>query len=87
MAAEIFAMPQQHRIYSTPTTETIAGVLDENSQLVTVIAEYFNTGRIQETMDLQKQLHRNLVYLTCLAYPNKPFTEILNLIPVNFSLN
>ena len=32
---------------------------------------------------MQKQLHRNLVYLACLAYPNKPMNEVQNLIPVS----
>lgn len=79
--SEVFAQPHQ-RIQPAPNAETISKMLDENTQLVTAITEHFNKGRMQETLELQKQLHRNLVYLACLAYPNKPLGEIQNSIPV-----
>lgn len=80
--SEVFAQPHQ-RASQTPNAETITKMLDENTQLVTAISEHFNKGRMLETLELQKQLHRNLVYLACLAYPSKPMTEVQNLIPVN----
>jgi hypothetical protein len=83
--SEVFAQPHQ-RIQPAPNPETISKMLDENTQLVSAISEHFNKGRMQDTLELQKQLHRNLVYLTCLAYPNKPINEVHNLIPVIFIL-
>lgn len=81
--SEVFAQPHQ-RMQPAPNPETISKLLDENTQLLTAITEQFNKGRMQETIDLQKQLHRNLVYLTCLAYPNKPLSDVQSLIPVMF---
>lgn len=80
--SEVFAQPHQ-RMHPAPNSETISKLLDENTQLLTAITEQFNKGRMQETLDLQKQLHRNLVYLACLAYPNKPLSDVQSLIPVS----
>jgi hypothetical protein len=82
--SEVFAQPHQ-RIQTAPNSETVSKMLDENTQLVSAISEHFNKGRMQDTLELQKQLHRNLVYLTCLAYPNKPHSEVQNLIPVRIN--
>jgi hypothetical protein len=79
--SEVFAQPHQ-RIQPAPNSETVSKMLEENTQLVSAISEHFNKGRMQDTLELQKQLHRNLVYLTCLAYPSKPLNEVQNLIPV-----
>ena len=79
--SEVFAQPHQ-RIQQAPNPETISKMLDENHQIVSAISEHFNKGRMPDTLELQKQLHRNLVYLTCLAYPNKPLNEVQTLIPV-----
>lgn len=84
--SEVFAQPHQ-RMQPAPNSETISKLLDENTQLLTAITEQFNKGRMQETLDLQKQLHRNLVYLACLAYPNKPLSEIQGSIPVRKIIN
>lgn len=81
--SEVFALPHQ-RMQPAPNAETIAKMLEENTQLLTAITEQFNKGRMQETLDLQKQLHRNLVYLACLAYPGKPLSDVQSLIPVLF---
>lgn len=80
--SEVFAQPHQ-RLQAAPNPETIPKLLDENTQLVSAITEHFNKGRMNETIELQKQLHRNLVYLTCLAFPNKPSSEVHTLIPVS----
>jgi hypothetical protein len=79
--SEVFAQPHQ-RLQQAPNPETVAKMIEENTQMVITISEQFNKGRVQETLELQKQLHRNLVYLACLAYPNKPMNEIQNSIQV-----
>lgn len=65
-----------------PNSEAITKMLDDNTQLVTVINDHITKGRMQETLEMQRTLHRNLVYLAQLAYPNKPTQEVQNLIPV-----
>jgi phosphoenolpyruvate-protein kinase (PTS system EI component) len=82
--SEVFAQPHQ-RMQPAPNSETIAKMLDENTQMVITISEHYNKGRMQDTIDLQKQLHRNLVYLACLAYPNKPLAEMQSLLPVKLN--
>jgi hypothetical protein len=46
-----------------------------------VIQDLFNKGKMQETMEMQKQLHRNLFFLACLAYPQN---QVHQLLPVRF---
>ena len=65
--------------YSLSNGEIIARILDENSRLLLAINE---KGRSEESLDLQKRLHQNLVYLASMAYPNRPRNEILSLLPV-----
>ncbi len=48
--SEVFAQPHQ-RSQPAPNSETISKMLDENTQLVTVISENFNKGRIQDTLE------------------------------------
>lgn len=72
--SEVFAKPTQ-RCKPSPNSETIPKLLEENSYLLMVINEQFNKGRFAEALELQKKLHRNLVYLSCLAYPNKVQTS------------
>lgn len=48
--SEVFAQPHQ-RLQQTPNPETIAKLLDENTQLVTAISEHFNKGRMQDTLE------------------------------------
>lgn len=77
-------VPQPTRMHQTaPNSDAINKMLDDNTQLVTAIAEHFNKGRAQDTLEMQRTLHRNLVYLASLAYPNKPMQEVQNLIPVD----
>lgn len=76
--AQMRMMPQQQ----APPPETINKMLEDNTNLVTAIADHQTKGRMQDTLEMQKQLHRNLVYLASLAYPNKPSAEIQNLLPV-----
>ena len=80
--SEVFAQPHQ-RLQSAPNPETVTKMLDENTQLISAISDHFNKGRMQDTMDLQNKLHRNLVYLACLAYPNKPKNEVEASLPVS----
>jgi hypothetical protein len=80
--SEVFAQPSQ-RVQPAPNSETISKMLDENTQLIMAISEHSNKGRMQDTLELQKHLHRNLVYLACLAYPNKPSVEVQTLLPVS----
>ena len=81
MAGQMRMMPQQQQ---APPPETINKMLEDNTNLVTAIADHQTKGRMQDTLEMQKQLHRNLVYLASLAYPNKPSAEIQNLLPVIF---
>lgn len=67
--SEVFAKPEQ-RNKPSPNQETIPKLLEENSYLMKVISEQLNKGKLAEAIELQKKLHRNLVYLSCLAYPN-----------------
>lgn len=84
---ENFIKPTQSRI-PVPNNKTIPRLLEENNLLLTAITEDFNKGRIlADSMDIHKKLHRNLVYLTCLAYPNKTQSEIYHLIPVRTIYN
>lgn len=73
---------QMRMMQQAPPPETINKMLDDNTNLVTAIADHQTKGRMQDTLEMQKQLHRNLVYLASLAYPNKPSAEIQNLLPV-----
>lgn len=86
--AEIFAQQQNIQMKTisqhTISTEGIARILDENSRLIVAICE--KQGTALEIVELEKRLHRNLVYLTRLAYPNRPLNEILRLLPVSIFL-
>jgi hypothetical protein len=56
--SEVFAQPHQ-RMQPAPNPETIAKMLEENTQLVTTVAEHFNKGRIQDTLEyliIKKQI-------------------------------
>ena len=48
--SEVFAQPNQ-RIQPAPNPETVANMLDENTQLVSTICEHFNKGRMQDTFE------------------------------------
>ena len=48
--SEVFAQPHQ-RMQPAPNPETIAKMLEENTQLVTTVAEHFNKGRMQDTLE------------------------------------
>lgn len=80
----VAAQQQQNvqRMVIPPSSETITKMLDDNTQLVTAINDHITKGRMQDTLEMQRTLHRNLVYLAQLAYPNKPTQEVQNLIPV-----
>lgn len=83
--SEVFAKPEQRNNKPSPNAETIPRLLEENSYLLTVITEQFNKGKLSESIELQKKLHRNLVYLACLAYPNASQNKIAESIPVRYS--
>jgi len=42
-------------------------MLEENSALIKTITEYQNLGRHSETIQYQKNLHKNLMYLGSIA--------------------
>lgn len=70
--SDVFAKAE-HRSKNTeqrPNNETVKKLLEENSYLLTLIGENFNKGKVTEAFEIQKALHRNLVYLSCLAYPD-----------------
>ena len=48
--SEVFAQPHQ-RNPAAPNPETITKMLDENTQLVSTIAEHYNKNRMQETLE------------------------------------
>ena len=48
--SEVFA-PAQQRQNQPPNNETIQKILDENTQIITMIHDYFNKGRMQETVE------------------------------------
>ena len=48
--SEVFAKPHQ-RIQQAPNPDTIARMLEENSQLLSAINEQFNKGRMQDTFE------------------------------------
>jgi len=50
-------MPQQQK-------STIQKLLDDNSQLISLILDLQSKGRQMECLDYQRTLHRNLTYLT-----------------------
>lgn len=53
-----------------PDKATIQKMLDENGQLIRVIARYQNMGRANDALQYQQILHRNLIYLASLADAN-----------------
>ncbi|KAG8305182.1 transcription coactivator activity protein [Homalodisca vitripennis] len=52
-------------------------MLDENSQLIQTIQEYQSKGKVQECMQYQQVLHRNLVYLASIADANQNIQALL----------
>nr|CAH7748686.1 unnamed protein product [Callosobruchus chinensis] len=50
-----------------PDTKQIQRLLDENGQLIQTIQEFQSKGKVQEVIQMQTTLHRNLVYLATLA--------------------
>ena len=50
--------------------ETIQWLLEENDQLIRCIAEYQNKGRVNECVQYQHVLHRNLIYLATITDAN-----------------
>ena len=64
----------------TPTTAQIQKLLDENGHLIQTIQDYQNKGKVQECMQYQQVLHRNLVYLASIADGSQ---NVYNLLPVS----
>jgi hypothetical protein len=56
---EVFAQPHQ-RCQQAPNPKTITKILDSILKC-TAISENFIKGLMQDTSELRKQLHRNLV--------------------------
>lgn len=48
--SEVFAQTHQ-RNGPAPNPETISNMLEENSQLVTAICEYYNKNRMNESLE------------------------------------
>lgn len=58
-------------------------MLDENSHLIQSIQEFQSKGKMNECMQYQQILHRNLVYLASIADSNQ---NIQALLPVNIKI-
>jgi hypothetical protein len=54
--SEVFA-PAHQRQNQAPSHDTIQKILDENTQIITMIQDYFNKGRMQETVEYES-IHR-----------------------------
>jgi hypothetical protein len=62
----ISTMYPQQQMASMPSQQkpTIQKLLDDNSQLISLILDLQSKGRQMECLDYQRTLHRNLTYLT-----------------------
>lgn len=63
-----------------PTPSQIQKMLDENGHLIQTIQDYQNKGKVQECIQYQQILHRNLIYLASVADASQSMHSLL---PVN----
>jgi hypothetical protein len=68
--SQVFA-EKDERKENAPNPDTISDLLKENCHLIACITELQQKGRMDDALKVQKILHRNLVYLSCLAYPKE----------------
>ena len=52
-------------------------MLDDNASLIKSISEYQNSGKYTETVQLQWNLHRNLMYLASIADSHQDLQTLL----------
>ncbi|ENN74739.1 hypothetical protein YQE_08677, partial [Dendroctonus ponderosae] len=64
-----------------PNPQQIQKLLDENGHLIQTIQEYQSKGKVQEVLQYQTQLHRNLVFLATIADNAQ---NVNSLLPVSY---
>lgn len=67
----------QRGIRPPPNTQQIQKMLDENTHLIQTIHEFQSKGQINECVQYQQVLHRNLVYLASMADATQNIQAIL----------
>lgn len=79
--------PASARQGAPPNRATVQKLLDENSQLIQAIVENQNSGRLQDCLQLQEKLHRNLVYLASIADAGQSLLAELQATPGSSSMS
>lgn len=77
-----FAHSQRGGQRPPPNPAQIQKMLDENGHLIQTIQDYQSKGKIQECIQHQQILHRNLVYLASIADATQ---NVHALLPVSVS--